>query len=460
MPSTLQPERRLRARYPAGLLLVGWLLLAACGSATSDQMTVEEATAPADAAATTSADVATLPTPTPELAAAPGTAPNAAPTALVSATAANIAVATTAAPPADAPTLTVAVTELVAEGLDRPLGLVNAGDGSGRLFVIEKAGRVQVIAAGAAAAQLFLNLSDRVGSSSSEQGLLGLAFAPDFAESGRFYVNYTNRQGNTTISRLQLGADGLGDASSEEILLTIAQPAPNHNGGHLLFGPDGMLWVGTGDGGAANDRFDNGQNPATLLGKMLRLDVSGATGYAIPADNPWVEATWNGQEVADEIWAVGLRNPWRYSFDRQTGDLWIGDVGQNLWEEVNRVPAGSFGGLNFGWPIQEASTCFQSAGCDTAGLEQPVLEYDHASHCSITGGAVYRGVASPAALGAYIFGDYCSGFVWAGIPQGDGTWVSVELLRAGVPISSFGEDEAGELYLVDFGGAIYRLRFS
>jgi glucose/arabinose dehydrogenase len=339
------------------------------------------------------------------------------------------------------------------------VGLVNAGDGSNRLFALEKAGRIRVIEDGAVADTPFLEITDRVGSSGSEQGLLGLAFAPDYAASGRFYVNYTDRTGATVISRFGTDEGGTGNPAGEEILLTLPQPAPNHNGGHLLFGPDGMLWIGTGDGGAANDRFGNGQNPASLLGKMLRIDVSPVTGYAIPADNPWVDATWNGQEVADEIWAVGLRNPWRYSFDSATGDLWVADVGQNRWEEVNRTSAGSFGGLNYGWPIQEASSCFQVENCDTTGLEQPVLEYEHTGHCSVTGGHVYRGAAFPAAQGAYIFGDYCSGTVWAGIPQGDGSWAAVELLRTDDMITSFGEDEAGELYLVDFGGAVHRLVF-
>lgn len=363
---------------------------------------------------------------------------------------------------AAAPTVSRLTTELLVSGLAQPVGLVNAGDGSGRLFVLEQAGVVRSLDGGAVADEPYLDLTDRVGYDYSEQGLLGLAFAPDFAQSGRFYVNYTNRRGDTTISRFTTttgAGDGAGDPTSEEILLTIEQPASNHNGGNLVFGPDGNLWIGTGDGGAANDRFGNGQNPATLLGKMLRIDVSPATGYAIPADNPWVDATWKGQPVPDEVWAVGLRNPWRYSFDRSGGDLWIADVGQNEWEEVNRVPAGSRGGLNFGWPIQEASHCFAAAGCDTAGLVQPVLEYSHSDHCSITGGFVYRGAAFPAAQGAYIYADYCSGTVWAGLPQENGTWQARELLRSGLLLSAIGEGEAGELYLVDHGGAIYRMIF-
>ncbi len=446
----------------AAVVATALLLLAACGAATSAVDTAAPTQQPAQTES--SAEVAnpapaasaalTASAPTTETAPTAGAA-SITETAAITASA-ELPTPTLAPTAAPAPTVSTARTELFVDGLAAPVGLVNAADGSGRLFALEKVGNVVAIAADGTSSR-FLTVSDRVGSSASEQGLLGLAFAPDFASSGRFYINYTNRQGNTVISRLKLGADGLGDAASEEILLTIAQPAPNHNGGNLLFGPDGMLWIGTGDGGGANDSYGNGQNPAALLGKMLRIDVSGATGYTVPADNPWVEATWNGQEVADEIWAVGLRNPWRYSWDRATGDLWIADVGQNIWEEVNRVPAGSFGGLNFGWPIQEAQSCFQSATCDTEGLEQPVVSYNHSGHCSITGGYVYRGAAWPAGYGAYIYGDYCSGYLWAAIPQADGSWQPIEIARTAMPISAIGEDEAGELYVVDYRGAIQRL---
>lgn len=464
---TNRPPRRfhiLRATTTVAALL----LLAACAAATP---AVDGAITPAEKTAQTeSSNDAADPAPAagaPLTASVPTTetAPTTdersvtetvATTAAATTQATELPTPTTAPTAAPAPTVRSARTELLIDGLGAPVGLVNAADGSGRLFALEKAGNVVAIAPDGTSS-LFLNVSDRVGSGASEQGLLGLAFAPDFVSSGRFYINYTNRQGNTVISRLTLGADGQGDAASEEILLTIAQPAPNHNGGHLLFGPDGMLWIGTGDGGGANDSYGNGQNPAALLGKMLRIDVSGATGYTVPADNPWVEAKWNGQEVADEIWALGLRNPWRYSWDRATGDLWIADVGQNNWEEVNRVPAESFGGLNFGWPIQEAQSCFQGTTCDTAGLEQPVVSYEHSGHCSITGGYVYRGAAWPAAYGAYIYGDYCSGYLWAAIPQPDGSWQPIEIARTAMPLSAIGEDEAGELYLVDYRGAIQRL---
>lgn len=243
-------------------------------------------------------------------------------------------------------------------------------------------------------------------------------------------------------------------------MLKLQQPAANHNGGMLLFGPDGYLWIGTGDGGAANDRFGNGQNPVTLLGKMLRLDVTTdrSVPYRVPADNPWVDADSNGRDVRNEVWALGLRNPWRYSFDRATGDLWIADVGQNLYEEVNYVPAGSAGGLNFGWPIMEGTHCFpETADCQRVGLEIPVAEYAHgAGDCSVTGGYMYRGSQFPALVGVYLYGDYCSGRIWGLARDGDG-WRNALLLENRLNISSFGEDEAGELYVVDLRGGCIRL---
>ncbi len=350
----------------------------------------------------------------------------------------------------------------VAEGLDRPLFATHAGDESGRLFILEKAGTVRILAGDRTVARPFLDIRDRVGSSGSEQGLLGLAFAPDYERSGRFYVNYTDRRGDTVVARYQVTADpDLADSAGETVVLKFDQPAGNHNGGMLAFGPDGQLWIGTGDGGGANDRYGNGQNPQTLLGKMLRLDVTSDPdrAYAIPADNPWLSFDWNGQDVRDEVWAVGLRNPWRYSFDRDTGDLWIADVGQNRYEEINRVPAGSPGGLNFGWPIAEGLHCFpEDKACDRSGLEAPVYDYSHEEgNCSITGGYVYRGKLAPALEGAYLFGDFCSGKIWALAREGAG-WKSVEMLDTNLSLSSFGEDEDGELYVADLNrGGIYRL---
>jgi glucose/arabinose dehydrogenase len=258
------------------------------------------------------------------------------------------------------------------------------------------------------------------------------------------------------VARYSVTADpNQGDPSTESILLTLDQPAGNHNGGHLAFGPDGLLYIGTGDGGAANDKYGNGQNGQTLLGAMLRLDVDQGQPYAIPASNPFV----GDAEVRDEIWALGLRNPWRYSFDRLTGDLYIADVGQNRIEEVNVQPSGSLGGQNYGWPIMEGASCFPAdQGCDKAGLALPVAEYEHAQGCSITGGYVYRGLEFEALKGVYLFGDYCSGRIWGLAPADDGGWQVAELAQSELRISSFGQDEAGELYVLAMDrGELYKL---
>jgi glucose/arabinose dehydrogenase len=356
------------------------------------------------------------------------------------------------------PVQTTLALRTVVEGLDRPLFATHAGDGSGRLFIVEKGGTIRLLSDGQLQSQPFLDITDRVNSSGNEQGLLGLAFAPDYAQSGFFFVNYSDAAGHTNIARFQVtGADpNLADPASEFQVLLIEQPARNHNGGMVAFGPDGYLWIGMGDGGASFDRFGNGQNPATLLGKMLRLDVTSdpAQPYTIPADNPWVEADWNGIDVRDEVWAVGLRNPWRYSFDRQTGDLWIGDVGQNQYEEINLTPAGSPGGLNYGWPLAEGLHCLNGDGCDQAELTPPVLEYDHSGHCSVTGGYVYRGRQFPTLQGVYLYGDYCSGVIWATWPDAQGQRAVEQVLDTNVTLSSFGEDEAGELYVTDLSGGV------
>jgi len=354
--------------------------------------------------------------------------------------------------------------EAVVTGLSLPVFATHANDGSNRLFIVEKAGTIRILQDGALLTTPFLDITDRVGSSANEQGLLGLAFAPDYGESGHFWVNFTDRQGDTVIARFTVTEDpDTADPNSYHPVLQLDQPAPNHNGGMIAFGDDGMLWIGTGDGGAAGDRFNNGQNPNTLLGKMLRLDVTSDPegDYIIPADNPWVNADWNGQTVRDEIWAVGLRNPWRYSFDRVTGDLWVADVGQNIWEEVNYTPAqsltGTDGGFNFGWPIMEGTHCYATQNCDQTGLLLPVAEYDHSGHCSITGGYVYRGAAYPQLYGVYLYGDYCSGRVWALSPDGNGGWQNPVAFDSSFVLSSFAEDEAGELYLLDYNGSLNRL---
>lgn len=357
------------------------------------------------------------------------------------------------------------------EGLRRPVFVTHAGDGSQRLFIVEQPGTIRVWKDGSLLADPFLDIEEQVNDRGNEQGLLGLAFPPNYEESGFFFVNYTSSSGATVISRFQRSTDDpdSADRSSEFLVLQLEQPARNHNGGMLEFGPDGYLYVGTGDGGAANDRFGNGQNPNTLLGKMLRLDVTTDPDqpYLIPEDNPFVTNSWttvDGEEVdvRDEVIAIGLRNPWRYSFDRLTGDLWIADVGQNAYEEVHFVAnenltPGAIQPLNFGWPILEGSFCFQSRNCSAEGLELPVSEYDHSGHCSVTGGYVYRGEAFPALTGVYLFADFCSGVMWATLPSETDGWQTVELLRSGQNISSFGEDEAGEIYLTSLGGTVYQV---
>ncbi len=346
--------------------------------------------------------------------------------------------------------------EMVADGLQAPVAIANAGDGTGRLFVLEKAGTVRVVRDGAVSATPFLDIRGRVGAGGNEQGLLGLAFHPDYAANGLFFVNYTDRGGDTMVARFSVGDDPeLADPDSELVVLTQAQPAGNHNGGHLAFGPDGYLYIGLGDGGAAGDQFGNGQNGATWLAAMLRLDVD-TEPFALPPDNPFLVSS----AVRGEIWAIGLRNPWRYSFDRLTGDLYIADVGQNKYEEVHFQPVGSTGGENYGWPILEGSHCYpeDNGQCNMTGLELPVVEYDHSQGCSITGGYVYRGSAYPALYGVYLFGDYCSGRIWGLARDAAGVWQVAELAQQDFRLSSFGEGEDGELYLVAMDqGKLYRL---
>jgi glucose/arabinose dehydrogenase len=325
------------------------------------------------------------------------------------------------------------------------------------MLVVEKAGRILVVEDGRLEPVPFFDITDRVGSSNSEQGLLSVAFPPDFDVSGEFYANYTNQRGDTIISRFGTLGDesSQGDPSSEQKLLEIAQPAANHNGGQLQFGPDGYLYVGMGDGGRAGDPWGNAQNPSVLLGKLLRLDVVGTEIYRIPNDNPFLD--W--ANVSSEIWALGLRNPWRFSFDRDTGDLYVADVGQNAYEEVNFQPVRSSGGENYGWDMMEGTHCFEPAtGCDSTGLVLPVAEYDHGLGCSITGGYVYRGARYPQLKGVYVFGDFCSGRIWGLRQNTDQDWDMALLLDTDVAISSFGQDAVGELYVLGYrDGAVYHL---
>jgi glucose/arabinose dehydrogenase len=335
--------------------------------------------------------------------------------------------------------------EIVASGLSRPVDVQPANDGNGRLFIIEKYGTIRVLENGQLLDEPFLNIDDRVNDNSNEMGLLGLAFHPEYEQNGYFYVNYTGSGGDTRISRFQ--ADGnAADPNSELVLLTIEQPYPNHNGGAVAFGPDGYLYLGLGDGGLAGDPHKNGQNTETLLGKILRIDVNSGDPYVIPADNPF----------GNEVWAYGLRNPWRISFDRASGDLWIGDVGQGEWEEIDYFPTGGVPGANYGWSIMEGNHGYD--GEPQPGLLLPVAEYSHSSGdgCSVTGGYVYRGSSMPEWNGIYIYGDYCSGRIW-GLLQSNGAWQNQFLFSMDVTITSFGEDEAGELYLASDNGNVYKL---
>ena len=327
--------------------------------------------------------------------------------------------------------------------LQRPVDL--QADGSGRLFVIEKVGRIRIIENDQLIDTPFLDISERVGSDGNEQGLLGLAFHPKYQENGRFFVNYTDTSGDTVIARFQVSDDpNVADSASEVKLLGLDQPFPNHNGGVLVFGPDGYLYAGLGDGGAAGDPRGNAQNTEVLLGKILRLDVDSAEPYAVPTDNPF----------GDEIWVYGLRNPWRLSFDKATGDLYIGDVGQGDWEEIDFLAAGSPGGANFGWDFREGAHDFEGGGPE--GMIDPVAEYSHPEGgCSVTGGYVYRG-SMPEWNGIYLYGDYCTGMIW-GLIQIDGGWQNQLLFDLDLTLTSFGQDETGELYLVSDSGEILRL---
>lgn len=331
----------------------------------------------------------------------------------------------------------------IASGLDRPVDIQSSNDGSGRLFIIEKYGVIRIFENGQLLDAPFLNIDDRVDDSGNEMGLLGLVFHPDYEQNGFFYVNYTGDGGDTRISRFQADGNTV-DPNSEKVLLLIKQPYPNHNGGGLDFGPDGYLYAGMGDGGLAGDPHKNGQNTAALLGKILRIDVNNGEPYSVPSDNPF----------GNEVWAYGLRNPWRISFDRVTGDLWIGDVGQGEWEEIDFLPAGSQGGANFGWSIMEGSHGYD--GEAQPGLLLPAAEYSHGEGgCSITGGYVYRGTMT-VWNGIYLYGDYCTGYVW-GVFLSDAGWQNQLLFESGVTITTFGQDEAGEIYLASDNGSIYVL---
>jgi len=344
--------------------------------------------------------------------------------------------------------------QVYATGLEQPVDIQNAGDGSGRLFVVERRGRIRIVEQGRLLPESFLDLTDRILSDGLEQGLLGLAFHPEYAVNGLFFVNYTDRDGHTLIARFRVSDDPQrADLGSQARLLYVEQPFANHNGGGLAFGPDGYLYAGLGDGGSGGDPLGNGQNLDTLLGKLLRLDVYGGDPYAIPPSNPLA-----GGGGRPEIWATGLRNPWRFSFDAATGDLYIADVGQGAWEEIDHVQTGPQGLLNFGWNYFEG--LHPHLGTLPEGpMIQPVAEYAHEDgRCSVTGGYTYRGTALPEWQGVYFCGDYCTGEVFGLIRTAGDAWQTERLFGVGVNISTFGVDEAGELYLADLGsGFVLRL---
>ncbi len=342
-------------------------------------------------------------------------------------------------------------------GYDRPLFVTHAGDGSGRLFMVEQSGRVWVLHNNVPLETPFLDVSQLISpelfnGGYSERGLLGLAFHPNYADNGLLFVNYTDQRGASVVARYQVSDDpDQVDATSGAILMTVEQPYANHNGGHLEFGPDGYLYISLGDGGSAGDPLGNAQNRSTLLGTILRVDVDNGTPYSIPADNPFVDAA----DAAAEIWLYGIRNSWRFSFDSVTNDLYVADVGQNRVEEVNFIPAGQ-GGLNLGWNIMEGSQAYSGAPI-TPDLLLPIAEYPHSEGISVTGGYVYRGANIPSLYGAYIYGDFATGTIWTAFRDEAGEWVSPKLInRSGRTISSFGVDEAGELYLVDYGGTLFQ----
>ncbi|MCZ7557678.1 MAG: PQQ-dependent sugar dehydrogenase [Bacteroidia bacterium] len=343
---------------------------------------------------------------------------------------------------------------------NRPVDLQHPGDGSNRLFVVEQAGRIFVFENQPAVANtvLYLDIRNRVNSSGNEEGLLGLAFHPSFATNGFFYVNYTaSSPRRTVISRFQRSASdpNSADPSSEEVILEFAQPFSNHNGGQIAFGPDGFLYIATGDGGSGGDPQNNSQNRANLLGKILRIDVdtpSGGKQYGIPEDNPYKN---NDAGFREEIWAYGLRNPWRFSFDPSTDRLWTADVGQNRFEEIDIVVKGG----NYGWRIMEGFSCFNPAsGCDTTGLIPPVHVYERTLGVSVTGGHVYRGSNVPTLQGQYLYADFVSGRLWGLTYDGPGKVKNTLLLETGQNISSFGVDQSKELYICTFSGAIFKFK--
>ncbi len=443
MPTTDPRPRSTRAAPPAvgirALLAIFVVALSAgCGSGGSTGSAVE----PRAASASVSATSSPLATP------GGGSAPSSAPAAGPSAGAAS-------GSPARRfdPTHVSVAFDLVVDGLTAPLGVANAGDGSGRLFIVEQGGQIRIVRNGRLLPTPFLDVADEI-SSGGERGLLGLAFHPGYPKDPRLFVDYTDTDGNTRVSSFTVDPSkpDVVDRSSEHRLLFVKQPFPNHNGGALAFGPDGDLYIALGDGGSGGDPQGNGQSLTTLLAKILRIDVdhpAEGKDYGIPPNNPYASGA---RGRMPEIWLTGLRNPWRISFDRGTGDLWIGDVGQSAWEEVDVQRAGVPGGTNFGWNRMEGTHCYQpSSGCQDPSLTLPVTEYGHDQGCTVIGGLVYRGVAQPALAGGYLFADYCSGRVWAIDPSTNEVRPPTIVDDTKHSFAAFGEDEAGEAYAVDIG---------
>ena len=353
----------------------------------------------------------------------------------------------------------------VIDKFDNPVYVTNAGDSSDRLFVVEQGGFIWIVKDGVLVKSPLLDIVDRLPDEVfrggyTERGLLGLAFHPDYKHNGVFFVIYSRRDNTNVLARYTISADdpNRADPNSEVILLSYEHPEMNHNGGMIAFGKDGYLYASVGDGGGVQgDPPDNAQNKTLLYGKLLRIDVNKTDGdrqYAIPSDNPFV----SDPSARPELWAYGLRNPWRFSFDRETGDLYIADVGWGRWEEIDYQPAGAAGGRNYGWNRFEGTHLIDGR-TDPGGVTMPIAEYDHLDGaCSVTGGYLYRGPGAPTLRGKYIFGDYCSGRVWALTRSADDQWQMDVLMDTGKQISSFGEDERGGLYMVTYKGHLYRLR--
>jgi glucose/arabinose dehydrogenase len=362
---------------------------------------------------------------------------------------------TTPPPGGGGPPPTLALTPVVS-GLSSPVDLQFPNDGTGRMFVVQQPGSIRIIANGTLVSAPFLDITTKV-SSGGEMGLLGLAFHPQFTQNHLFYVHYDRTVGGQIQSviaeyHVSAGDANVADPASERILLTVDQPFSNHKGGQMVFGPDGFLYIGFGDGGSGGDPMGNGQNLQTLLGKMLRIDVNSQSGgkqYAIPPTNPFVSSG-----GLPEIFAYGLRNPWRFSFERGGSRFFVGDVGQDQYEEIDIVESGK----NYGWNVMEGMHCFNPAsGCNMSGLTMPIAEYSHSEGEAVMGGFVYRGTAIPGLVGAYVFGDYISGTMWELVEAPAGTWTRTKLLSTGLNMSSFGQDVAGELYVVDYGGNVLKL---